>query len=110
VGTQQDWLPEEVYDEVYKGSRFIGWVIPNALILSSLFTHLTSHSPLLTMAAVESHHQFETDPITGQIFYREPIEGFYPPPTALELLDCRLPPPASYNVRFSFLRLPSPNM
>ena len=62
------------------------------------------------MAAVESRHQFETDPITGQIFYREPIEGFHPPSTPLELFDCRLPPPASQNVRFSVATLPSPNV
>ena len=46
----------------------------------------------------ESGRQFETDPISGQIFFREPIEEFYSPWRALEASDYHAPRPASHNV------------
>ncbi|KAF9642068.1 hypothetical protein BDM02DRAFT_3193972 [Thelephora ganbajun] len=46
----------------------------------------------------ESGRQFKTDPISGQIFYREPIDGSYLPWTALEPSDYHHPPwPTTHN-------------
>ena len=50
------------------------------------------------MASFESGRQFETDPISGQLFYREPIDGSYSPWTPLEPSDYHLPLPATRNV------------
>ena len=47
----------------------------------------------------DSGRQFETDPISGQIFFREPIqEELYSPWRALEPSDYHMPPPAPHNV------------
>ena len=48
-----------------------------------------------------SGRQFETDPISGQIFYREPIHGSYSQWSALEPSDYHMPPPATQNVNTS---------
>jgi len=43
--------------------------------------------------------QFDTDPISGQLFYREPINGFdYTNWRALEPSDYHAPRPASHDV------------
>jgi len=46
----------------------------------------------------DSGRQFETDPTTGQIFFREPIDGAYSPWRALEPSSYHMPRPASRNV------------
>lgn len=50
----------------------------------------------------ESGRQYEIDPVSGQRFYREPIESFYPPCTTLEPLDQHLPRLAGHNVGSCF--------
>ena len=65
----------------------------------------------MNSSAFDSGRQFETDPISGQLFFREPIEGFYSPWRALEPSDYHIPTgPASHSVsalsNISFLYLP----
>ena len=43
--------------------------------------------------AFESARQFEVDPISGQIFYREPMESFFPPCGTPSLEPSHLPGP-----------------
>ena len=52
------------------------------------------------MASFEPNlpRQFETDPISGQIFFREPIDGLYLQWRALEASDYHAPRPVSHNV------------
>ena len=47
----------------------------------------------------QSGRQFETDPISGQIFYREPIDGSYSPWTPLASSDYHLSQPSVHNVK-----------
>lgn len=64
-----------------------------------ILTHHTPHS-LQQMASfgTDSGRQFEIDPISGQVFYHEPMDSFYTPWTALEPSDYHPPRPASHNV------------
>ena len=80
--------------EAYKGSR-VGHIQR-----TSLLTHLTLRSlrPAMASFDFESGRQFETDPISGQIFYREPIDGSYSPWTPLESSDYHPLQPAAHNV------------
>ena len=45
-----------------------------------------------------SGRQFDINPITGQVFYCEPVDGYYSSWTALEPSDYHPPRPASHNV------------
>ena len=100
VGMQQDRPTKKVQGEVYKRISVYWWVILNTLIYSSPLIHLISHHPLPMMTSFESDsgRQFETDLITGQIFYREPIDGSYSPWTHLEPSDYHLSQPATHSV------------
>ena len=100
VGMQQDRPTEKVQGEVYKRISVYWWVILNTLIYSSPLTCLISHHPLPMMTSFESDsgRQFETDPITGQVFYCEPIDGSYSLWTHLEPLDYHLSQLATHNV------------
>ena len=96
---------------IYKVPNSGGYVQHARLLLS--FAHPTSPSSLLPMnsSGFDSGRQFETDPISGQLFFHEPIEGFYSPWRALEPLDYHIPNgPASHSVstlsNVSFLYLP----
>lgn len=51
-----------------------------------------------------SGRQFQADPSTGQILYREPIDGNYTRWTALEPSDYHVPTPTSHNVSSLFQR------
>ena len=65
-------------------------------------THSTSSHSFERMASsgIDSGRQFEVDPVSGQLFYREPMGpgGFYTPWSALEPSDYHPPRPASHNV------------
>ena len=52
----------------------------------------------MASSGFDSGRQFEIDPVSGQIFYREPIEGFYTSWTPLEPSDYHPPRPAGHNV------------
>src|SRR5882762_2998576 len=55
----------------------------------------------MTSFESNSGRQFETDPVSGQIFYREPIDGSYSPWTPLEPSDYHPSQPATHNVNSS---------